>query len=103
MCHISRVTVPRPNRGGLWIAALLALLTGPGCRKDPRRIKAEGNVILIVIETLRVDRLGIFGRSPTVKWRSDAPFEIISCRRTRSDNSWAESSLAVGAWLGCVG
>ena len=41
--------------------ALAALLSVGGCRAEPAQLQAHPNLLLIVVDTLRADRLGVYG------------------------------------------
>ncbi|MBX3025596.1 sulfatase [bacterium] len=65
--------------------ALLALLLPAGCSRTPA---TPPNIVLVLIDTLRPDRLGVYGNT-----RGLSPFlDELAARSTVFDNAYAQSS-----------
>lgn len=70
------------------IVALAGAATYLGCR-----MRRTPSVVLVTIDTLRADRLGAYGRSPTITPRLDA----LAAKGTVFENAWTTAPLTVPA------
>ncbi len=87
----------RPGRESLRLLALTALLAGAGCGESAPR----PNILLISIDTLRADRLGVYGND---EWgRTTSPsIDALAARGTVFDAAWAprgQTHPSLGAML----
>jgi arylsulfatase A-like enzyme len=66
--------LPRVRRTGITLAAALGLLGSTACRREPvpARNDDRHNVLLIVVDTLRADKLGCYGHDGGMTPHTDA-------------------------------
>jgi len=82
--------MPRPNRPLLRVLALAALLVAGGCSRSEDE---RPNVVLIVVDTLRPDRLSIYGGPAGL-----TPFLAALAERSLVfENAWSPSSWTLPA------
>jgi arylsulfatase A-like enzyme len=86
----------RRHKRALWLAAAACVAFGAACRGDkPRADPGPPNVLIIVIDSLRVDRVGAYGsRKGLTPFLDRLASESIVYERAYVQTSWTVPSVA---------